>query len=85
MASEPIDQNQLIAEISLIPEDKHQELYELIHKFRMDLEREQNKTNEIMQFAGIWSDMPEEDFNDFRKEMKQRRSIFKSLSVKSKY
>ncbi len=79
MPSEPIDQNQIIAEISLIPEDKHQELYELIHKFRMDLEKVQNNRNEIMQFAGIWSDMSEEGFNDFYEEMEQRRSILKAF------
>ena len=79
MPSEPIDQNQIIAEISLIPEDKHQELYELIHKFRIDLERVQNNKNENMQFAGIWSDMAEEDFNDFCEEIEQRRSILKAF------
>ena len=42
MSPEQIDQNQIIAEINLIPEDKRKELYELIHKFRMDLERSQN-------------------------------------------
>ncbi len=45
----------------------------------MDLEQSQNKTNEIMQFAGIWSDMSEEDFNDFCEEIEQRRSILKAF------
>ena len=39
MSPEQIDQNQIIADINLIPKDKRKELYELIHNFRMGLER----------------------------------------------
>jgi hypothetical protein len=39
MSLEQIDQNQIIDEINLIPEDKRKELYELIHNFRISLER----------------------------------------------
>jgi hypothetical protein len=72
MSSEQINQNQIIEEINLIPEDKRQELYDLIHKFRMGLNQPKHKINEIMQFAGSWSDMSEEDFSDFCKEIEQR-------------
>jgi hypothetical protein len=68
-----ISKNQLIEEISLIPESKHQELYDLIHKFRINLNQPKHKINEIMQFAGSWSDIPEEDFIDFCEEIEQRR------------
>ncbi len=64
MSPEQIDQNQIIAEINLIPEDKCKELYELIHNFRMGLERSHNNRDEIMQFAGSCSDMPQEKFSD---------------------
>ncbi len=77
MSPEQIDQNQIIAEINLIPEDKCKELYELIHQFRMDLERSHNNIDEIMQFACSWSDMPEEDFNDFCEEIEQLRFMVK--------
>lgn len=85
MSPEQIDQNQIIAEINLIPEDKRKELYELIHQFRMSLERSPKNKNKIMQFAGSWSDMPEEDFKDFCEEIEQRRVMVKNISVKSKY
>ena len=78
MTSKPIDQNQIIAEINLIPEDKRKELYELIHQFRIGLDRPKNNQNEIMKFAGSWSDMPEEDFNDFCEEIEQRRQATSS-------
>lgn len=59
----------------------------------MDLERcaprwrsqSHNNINKIMQFAGSWSNMSEKDFNDFYEEIEQRRSIIKSISVKSEY
>ncbi|BAU63956.1 hypothetical protein STA3757_13250 [Stanieria sp. NIES-3757] len=85
MSSEQINQNQIIEEINLIPEDKHKELYNLIHKFRMGLEGSQNNIDEIMQFAGSWSDMLEEDFSYFYEEIEQRRVMVKNISVKSKY
>ena len=73
-----ISQNQIIEEISLIPEDKHQELYDLIHTFRMSLNPSENKISEIMQFAGSWSDMSEEDFRNFCEEVEQRRQTSSS-------
>lgn len=85
MTSKPIDQNQIIAEINLIPEDKRKELYKLVYKFRMGLDRPKHNQNEIMQFAGSWSDMPEGDFKDFYEEIEQRRVMVKNISVKSGY
>ena len=78
MTSEQIDHNKIIAEINLIPKDKRKKLYDLIHKFRIGLERSQNNIDEIMQFAGSWSDMPEEDFSDFCEEIEQRRQATSS-------
>ncbi len=68
-----ISKNQLLEEISLIPEDRHQELYDLIHTFRMGLNQSEHNINEIMQFAGSWSDLPEEDFKNFYEEVEERR------------
>jgi hypothetical protein len=73
-----ISKNQLIEEIDLIPENKHKELYDLIHKFRVGLNQPKHKIDEIMQFAGSWSDMTEEDFSDFCEEIEQRRQATSS-------
>ncbi|MEL6462033.1 MAG: hypothetical protein AAFQ91_27995 [Cyanobacteria bacterium J06621_15] len=78
MTFNPIDQNQIIAEINLIPEDRRRELYELIHQFRIGLDQQKHNQDEIMQFAGSWSDMPEEDFSDFCEEIEQRRQATSS-------
>lgn len=73
MSSKQISQNQIVEEINLIPVENHQELYQLIHDFRMSLNLRENKTNKIMEFAGSWLDFPEENFNDFNEEIEQRR------------
>ena len=73
MSPRHISQNQITEEINLIPEENRQELYEIIHSFRVSLQSENSKANEIMKFAGSWLDMPEEDFNDFCEEIEQRR------------
>lgn len=64
---------QIIEEINLIPEEKRQELYKLIRDFRIGLEESDSEANQIMQFAGSWLDITEEDFNNFCTEIEQRR------------
>ena len=67
--------NKIIEEISLIPEDKLTELYNLIHHFRIGLKESENNVNEIMEFAGCWQDLSEEEFTNFSQEIEQRRQI----------
>ena len=64
---------QIIEEINLIPEEKRQELYKLIRDFRIGLKESDSKANQIMQFAGSWLDIPEENFDNFCTEIEQRR------------
>jgi hypothetical protein len=73
MSPEQIDRNQIIEEINLIPEDKRQELYNLIHQFRISLKRSHDNVDKIMQFAGNWSDLSEKEFSNFYEEIEQRR------------
>lgn len=73
-----ISKNKIIEEISLIPNDKLIELYDLIHTFRMGLNQSKTNINEIMQFAGCWDDMSEEDFTNFCEEIEQRRQTSSS-------
>jgi hypothetical protein len=79
MSPEQIDRNQIIEEINLIPENKRQELYNLIHQFRISLERSHNNVDQIMQFAGNWSDLSEEEFSNFYQQIEQRRQASSSL------
>ena len=64
-------------EIREIPDARLQEIYDVIHFFRLGLEREVPKQPDVMRFAGAWDDLP--DFAGFEAELKQRRrEAFKS-------
>ncbi len=66
-------QMRVIDEIRLIPQENLPELYDFIHFYRLGLETAQDNTEEIMQFAGCWEDMPEEEFENFSEEIAERR------------
>ena len=72
-----MDKDQLrekvIEEISLIPFDKLDEVYDFIRFFRIGTERVKASKEKILSFAGCWEDMPDETFNDFLLEIKHRR------------
>jgi hypothetical protein len=64
----------VINEIEFVPDDQLVPLYVFIHYFRLGLEKEQEAGGEdIMEFAGCWKDMADEDFQEFLAEIEQRR------------
>jgi hypothetical protein len=63
----------VITEINLIPEDKLEELYNIIHYFRLDGEISKTSLEQTMEFAGCWNEMSEEMFADFNDEINTRR------------
>lgn len=67
--------SKVLQEIDLIPEDRLTDLYNFIHYFRLGLEKSSQltKPKPILAFAGCWKDMPDEMFNDFTAEIRQRR------------
>jgi len=68
-----IIRDKLLEEIKLIPEHKLSELYDFIHYFRLSLQNSKENRDQIIKFAGCWKDMPKEIFNEFSKEIAQRR------------
>ena len=54
--------SQVIEEIRLVPKNRLRDIYNFIHFFRLGLEKSQDNTEDIMQFAGCWQDMPDEEF-----------------------
>ena len=71
------ERRKLIEEIKQIPENQLEEIYHLVHSYRIEqgepkLDPEP-PTNKFMEFAGAWEDMPDEEFNDFLEEIRQRR------------
>ncbi|MDX1524319.1 MAG: hypothetical protein R3264_22000 [Anaerolineae bacterium] len=66
--------SKVLQEIELFPEDRLTELYNFIHYFRLGIENSQPiPSTPILAFAGSWKDMPDEIFDDFTTEIKQRR------------
>jgi hypothetical protein len=65
-------------EIRGIPDSRLQEVFDLIHFFRLGLEREASQGRpDIMSFAGAWEDM--EGLDELEAELRGRRSAaFKS-------
>ncbi len=66
-------QNKVIEEINLIPEERLAELYNFIRYFRIGLQKSQKNRENIMNFAGCWEDMSENDFNELTNNIKERR------------
>lgn len=72
---ESITIKQVIEEIKRIPENKLTEIYDFLHFFRLGLQKSNGSMEEIMKFAGCWNDMPDEVFNDFLNEIRERREM----------
>ncbi len=65
--------NKLRDEIRELPDSHLQEVFDIIHFFRLGLERESSRTvSDVMRFSGAWEDM--EDPKGFEVEMRERRS-----------
>ncbi|CAN5902717.1 hypothetical protein BH24DEI2_BH24DEI2_29010 [soil metagenome] len=62
----------VINEVAKVPDEKLDDVYEFIHRFRLGLEANRSAPD-IMRFAGAWKDMPEAEFEDFLDEMQMRR------------
>ncbi len=69
----PLIKRRVLQEIELIPEDKLADLYNFIHYFRLGIELSSGGSQQTMSFAGSWRDMPDEDFDDFTREIAERR------------
>ena len=69
-----ISRQQLAEEIASIPDDKLTGLFDLIHRYRLELDaRASNDDSERNRFAGVWADMPDEDFHGFLCDIEERR------------
>lgn len=68
-----IIRNKLIKEVNLIPEYKLSEIYNIIHYFRIGLQISKHVETDILKFAGCWNELPEEVFNKFLYDVKNRR------------
>ncbi|MBV5273607.1 MAG: hypothetical protein JZU52_08175 [Lamprocystis purpurea] len=69
-----ISRQQLSEEIASIPDDKIAEVFSIVHRYRVDLESTPaDGSAQANDFAGIWADMPDEAFQDFLRDVEDRR------------
>ena len=68
-----ISKEKILQEIKLIPEEKLADVYALLHHFRLSLKATQTKPRSIMQYAGIWRDMPTDMFAELTVGISARR------------
>ena len=65
---------QLITEIQRIPDSRLQEVFDVIHFFRLGLDSEKAyKPVNIREFAGAWADMEDAVFAAWDTEWRERR------------
>ncbi len=67
-----ITRDKILKEVEHIPEEKLPELLDLIHDYRVGLQPPENKS--AKRYAGCWKDMPDDVYQDFTKEIAQRRN-----------
>ncbi len=67
------ERNRILKEIRLIPDDKLQELYTILHYYRMGVQSSQEKPGSVMKFAGSWSDLSEDEADLILQDIYQRR------------
>lgn len=69
--------NTIIKEISDLPPGRLEEVYEFVHSLNTKPKKSRSSRKKILAFAGSFSDMPQKDYNDYKKQTKQaRKSLF---------
>jgi len=63
-----------IEEVRRIPATRLQELYEVVHSYRIGLGASSERSaSAIEEFSGAWAGVPEEEFEGFLAEVRTRR------------
>lgn len=72
----------IVKELRDVPVDRLDELYSIIHSFRMNSKGSDKKSKEILSFAGAFADMSEKDYNDFLQLTKDARTTLFDRDIK---
>ncbi|MGK7959715.1 hypothetical protein [Crocosphaera sp.] len=65
--------DKLLEEMRLLPDTQLEEIYNMIHDFRLSSEKRHNIVENTLKFAGTWNDLTEEEFRDLSDEISSRR------------
>ncbi|MBD3276167.1 MAG: hypothetical protein GF372_12700 [Candidatus Marinimicrobia bacterium] len=64
----------VVEELDRIPQSKLPEIYDLIHHYRLGLKQGSARKAQILELAGSWKSMTEDQFSLFMQEITDRRS-----------
>ena len=65
--------NTILKEMKDIPVNRLEELYQLVHSMSSSTKPKENLRKKILSFGGAFSDMSNEDYEDFLNHTKQTR------------
>jgi hypothetical protein len=64
----------IINELNQIPVDFLLDVYNMLHSFKNKIDdRSTNRLN-VLQFAGSWNDMSDDDFSDYKSEIERSKN-----------
>ena len=66
--------NMILKELKNVPVDRLEDLYSIIHSLRANTKKSDKTRKKILSFAGSFSDMSENDYNDFLQQTKNARN-----------
>jgi len=64
----------IINEVNKIPVDFLQDVYKILHSFSSKIESHKQNKKEILELAGSWSDLSDNDFKDIMSEIHRNRT-----------
>lgn len=64
----------IVEEINQLPRERLPELYQIVHDFRLRTNGGEGDAQDIMRFAGCWSDLPADLYEEFTTRLHDRRS-----------
>jgi len=63
----------LINEINQIPVSFLQDVYDLLHTYQVQINQKEQNRKKILEYAGDWADLSEQDFLDIKAEIERNR------------
>jgi len=64
----------LINEINQIPVSFLQDVYDLLHTYQVQINQKEQNRKKILEYAGDWADLSEQDFLDIKAEIERNRN-----------
>jgi hypothetical protein len=77
----PVTYQSIINEINEIPVAFLQDVYDMVHNYHVQIDKKEQNRNKILQFAGDWADLSDNDFLEITGEIKRSRDEMFSHEV----